>query len=111
MIGDKLENFEQILTCVEGKFAEIIARPIGQTKGQLCQRLLSLEESGPKALLAAVSLAGQGGVGSKVILCTDGIANVELGSLDLELEIDAADGFYQRVGEIAKRSGVGISVV
>ena len=115
ILGDKLEDYEKTWACVEGKYQEIIARPISQTKDQLCQRLLSLEESGPTALgpalLASVGLAVQGGVGSKVILCTDGIANVGLGSLETDAEMEAADFFYGRIGEVAKQSGVGISVI
>lgn len=115
LAGDKLEDFNKIWASVEGKFLEIMARPVSQTKDQLCQRLLSLEESGPTALgpalLASVGLAIQGGAGSKVILCTDGIANVGLGSLESAEEEERAEGFYNRVGELAKTNGIGISVI
>jgi len=47
---------------------------------------MAIEESGPTALgpalLAAVTMASEGGAGSTVILCTDGLANVGLGSFD-----------------------------
>lgn len=115
LTGNKLMDFEKIASSVENKFNEIMARPISVTKEQLCKRLLSLEETGPTALgpalLASVALAGQGGVGSKVILCTDGIANVGLGSLETEEEVEASEGFYAQVGELAKQTGVSISVI
>ena len=47
---------------------------------------MQLEENGPTALgpavLTAVSIAGEGALGSTVILCTDGLANVGLGAFD-----------------------------
>ena len=50
-----------------------------------------MEESGPTALgpalVSSVMLASKGKRGSKVILCTDGLANVGLGKLD-ELKSD-----------------------
>ena len=115
LTGDKLLDFGKILSSVENKFAEIMARPVSVTKEQLCKRLLSLEENGPTALgpalLASVALGSQGGAGSKVILCTDGIANVGLGSLETEEEVEASEGFYAQVGELAKQAGVSISVI
>ena len=111
--GDSLEDFDKICTILQGKFEEIIGRPIGITKDQLCQRLLALQESGPTALgpglLASVVLASQGGAGSKVILCTDGIANIGLGSL--ESDSDNYDIFYNKIGELAKKFGISISVI
>jgi hypothetical protein len=51
---------------------------------------MSLEETGPTALgpalLSSVALAAEGGIGSTVVLCTDGLANVGLGSFDVENE-------------------------
>lgn len=45
-----------------------------------------MEENGPTALgpaiISSVTLASKGKAGSKVIICTDGLANVGLGSLD-----------------------------
>lgn len=115
LTGDKLLDYGKILNSVENKFAEIMARPVSVTKEQLCKRLLSLEENGPTALgpalLASVALGSQGGAGSKVILCTDGIANVGLGSLETEEEVEASEGFYTQVGELAKQTGVSISII
>lgn len=36
---------------------------------------------GGPGLLVSIGIAGEGGNGSSVVLCTDGIANVGLGSL------------------------------
>jgi hypothetical protein len=45
-----------------------------------------LEETGPTALgpglLSAIAMAAEGGQGSQVVLCTDGLANIGIGSLE-----------------------------
>ena len=45
--------------------------------------------------------------GSKVVMCTDGLANVGLGSLDTESvdERAVASKFYSQLGEKAKENG------
>ncbi|CAG9333239.1 unnamed protein product [Blepharisma stoltei] len=113
--GDRLSNYDNIVDLMSHKHIELFSQSIGESRDQLCQRLLSLEETGPTALgpalLASVCLACQGGQGSKVIICTDGIANVGLGSLETEAEIEVAESFYSKISELAKGSGVGISVI
>lgn len=66
---------------------------------------MSLEETGPTALgpavLTAIALAGEGAPGSTVIVCTDGLANVGLGSFDevySEEQSKKIDEFYERIG-------------
>mmetsp|Transcript_13124 Transcript_13124/g.13238 ORF Transcript_13124/g.13238 Transcript_13124/m.13238 type:complete len:456 (+) Transcript_13124:796-2163(+) len=113
--GDRLSNYDNIVDLMNHKHAELFSQSIGESKNQLCERLLALEETGPTALgpalLASVCLACQGGQGSKVIICTDGIANVGLGSLETEAEIELAESFYSKISELAKGNGVGISVI
>jgi len=47
---------------------------------------MNLEETGPTALgpaiAAAVAMASEGAPGSMVVICTDGLANIGLGSFD-----------------------------
>jgi hypothetical protein len=47
---------------------------------------MALEETGPTALgpavLTSIALAAEGAPGSTVIVCTDGLANVGIGSFD-----------------------------
>ena len=54
--------------------------------------------------------APRGKTGSKVVLCTDGLANVGLGALD-PTKVEESNEFYERVGSIAKDLGVTISVI
>ena len=47
---------------------------------------MTLEESGPTALgpalITSIAMASQGNPGSQVIVCTDGLANVGVGSFE-----------------------------
>jgi len=75
-----------------------------------------LQESGATALgpamVTAISAAPSG---STVLLCTDGLANVGVGSLedvDGNDEAEAqADAFYNRVGQYAKSKGVVVNII
>ena len=71
----------------------------------------SLEEGGQTALgpalLLSVAMASQV-KGSKVIICTDGMANVGLGALDSinnTGDFDTASGFLQDVTQFASDHG------
>ena len=68
----------------------------------------SLEEGGATALgptlLIATTMAAQH-PGSKVIICTDGLANVGLGRLDQESEEGEEGEFYEQVGIEASSKG------
>jgi len=59
-------------------------RPISQSSESLAAALFALEETGPTALgpalVAAVAMAWTAR-GSSVVVCTDGLANVGLGSM------------------------------
>lgn len=79
---------------------------------------MSLEETGPTALgpalLTSVALAAQGNPGSSVIVCTDGLANVGLGSFDGivgDEALEEVEKFYLKVGEIAKDKGVTVHII
>ena len=109
--GDNLFNFARLVTLFENKFSEVLSAPIKLSKEILCKKILDLQESGSTALgpalLVSVILASQGGAGSKVILCTDGVANNGLGNLEFDEDIE----FYQRLSQIAQDKSVEVSVI
>jgi hypothetical protein len=112
--GDKLSDKNTLIKL--GKEA-VLPQAIGKVGATLSDKVFSLEEGGATALgpalLFSVMMASQQ-PGSKVIICTDGLANVGLGSLD-ELVTDeehrTAQQFYDDVGQLAVDSGVSVSVV
>eukprot|EP00057_Strongylocentrotus_purpuratus_P022756 XP_011677230.1 PREDICTED: circularly permutated Ras protein 1 isoform X3 [Strongylocentrotus purpuratus] len=91
--------------------------PISEVHRCLTEKIYSLTESGQTALgpalLIAISMAAQK-PGSKVIMCTDGSANVGLGALndmDNDAAYEQAAAFYDEVGNFARDSGVCVSVL
>ena len=68
---------------------------------------------GPAALISIV-MASQGSKGSSVVICTDGLANIGLGTLEnlktVEQMHDVND-FYLSLGQYAKIHGVSVNLV
>jgi hypothetical protein len=101
--GSRLDNWEECIARTSTIFAENVFNTNGNISTQhehLSKKLWAVEEKGPTALgpavLAAVELAsklktnGQGNK-AKIVLCTDGLANVGIGSLeDSSHDVDVA---------------------
>jgi hypothetical protein len=116
--GDKLSNYEELLQAAQVDAGIHMTKPISATKEELIHGLETIEESGQTALgpalVVSLGLAMKGAPGSRVIICTDGLANVGLGSLEnlvTEESITATKGFYTKLGELAKERGISISIV
>ena len=112
--GDKL-NDEKELKLVGSEFK--VSAAVKEAEGSLSKKLWELEENGQTALgpglMVSIAMAGQK-PGSKVILCTDGLANIGCGRLDsveTEEELEVAQQFYSSAAKFAKELGVAISVV
>ncbi|XP_076077752.1 circularly permutated Ras protein 1-like [Mytilus galloprovincialis] len=108
--GSKLTNKDELKDI--GKDLKMPVS-IKDTRQQLGGQVFSLEEGGATALgptlLIAVTMAAQH-PGSKVIICTDGMANVGMGRLDNDNELHEGE-FYEEVGLDAASKGVTISVI
>jgi len=80
--GDNLKNMEVLEQA--GRTYQLSV-PIAKNMEDLSKKVFALEEGGQTALgpalVVAVAMASQS-KGSKVILCTDGLANIGLGALD-----------------------------
>lgn len=68
----------------------------------MIEKLNAIEETGPTALgpaiVTSVGMAAEGNPGSKVVICTDGLANIGLGAFDecvTEEDIQKVDAFYE----------------
>ena len=116
--GDKLNDYEGLIETAQ-KDAEIyMTKSIEETKDDLIKRLEQIEESGQTALgpglTVALGIALKGNPGSRVILCTDGLANVGLGSVENlknAKEVETIKSFYTKLGELAKERGVSVSII
>ena len=107
--GDKLDSWQELWT-VGSKFP--LRSSARDAESALLKRLWDLEENGATALgpalLLGIAIAGAA-PGSSVILCTDGLANQGLGSLEgKEKEMTA---FYTECAEQAVLKGVTVSVI
>ncbi len=83
LAGDKLNSSEAILEAIK---AFQFSTPIDEAYHKLIDSLNKIEAKGQTALgpalVASVELAARAGAGSQLILCTDGLANIGVGSLD-----------------------------
>lgn len=113
--GDKLKNVEEL-----SKLGSELPSPkaIKETRDFLGEKVFGLEEGGPTALgpalIVALSMASHH-PGSKVIVCTDGKANVGLGKLEDYQENPGDDAdpaeFYENIAATANSKGVSVSVI
>ena len=110
--GDKLQNYEILLQEGLDSAGTHLNTPISHSATKLFESLDKLKETGQTALgpalLVALGMASKGSHGSKLIVCTDGLANVGLGSLDNDINNSQ---FYDRIKEYANQSGVSINVI
>lgn len=116
--GDKLLNYEELLGAAQKDSETYMTKSVSATKDDLVRSLEKIEESGQTALgpalVVALGVAIKGTPGSRVIICTDGLANVGLGSvenLSTEEATAAATDFYTKLGALAKERGVIVSIV
>jgi hypothetical protein len=112
---ERLGIWEYCTNYVEDMHTSYFPSSISETRDTLSQKIRSLNPNGATALgpalLMSVLLASQGKPGSKVVLCTDGIANVGLGSLTTEEDREAALMFYNDVAIKARDSSVCVSIL
>jgi len=112
---ERLGIWEYCTHYVEDMHTSYFPSSIAKTRETLSQKILSLNPNGATALgpalLMSVLLAAQGKPGSKVVLCTDGIANVGLGSLTTEEDREAALMFYNDVAMKARDNSVCVSIL
>eukprot|EP00727_Mastigamoeba_balamuthi_P012412 m51a1_g7794 hypothetical protein (653) ;mRNA; r:30027-32276 len=112
--GDALRSWEAVVSAAASYAG--LAAPVRAAREQLGRALAGLEEGGQTALgpalLAGIALAGRAR-GSRVLICTDGLANVGLGSLEAATDAERAEAaqFFSRAAGLAVRSGVSVSVV
>jgi hypothetical protein len=93
--------------CLNQPLKDIYPTLINQLERMDCNGSTAL---GPGLLTAVSLLCSKGGVGSKVILCTDGQANVGIGQVDHVHSYDASNA-YNRIGDLALENGLVISLV
>mmetsp|Transcript_14797 Transcript_14797/g.16430 ORF Transcript_14797/g.16430 Transcript_14797/m.16430 type:complete len:851 (-) Transcript_14797:59-2611(-) len=111
--GDVLNNYDKLITIGEGFDTESV-KDISKAQENISERLFELEEGGQTALGPALTIAlgiAKQQSGSEIIICTDGLSNIGLGTLDKDADLDEARGFYSDIGSTAKKNGVTVSFI
>ena len=84
--GDRLHIYDEIVQATDGNAQRLMSQPVSKTIDYLKNRLLKAQATGQTALgpalLSSLQLAAKGKPGSMIVLCTDGLANKGLGSLE-----------------------------
>jgi hypothetical protein len=113
--GDKLNDYEGLIEAAQNDAGTYMTKVVEEAKADLIKKLEQIEESGQTALgpalTVALGVALKGTPGSCVIIFTDGLANVGLGSVENLKDKEAVKSFYTKLGELAKERGVSISIV
>jgi len=114
--GNNLNDFNTIVKIATE--SNIISNSLKDSFETLLKNLYTIEESGQTALgsaiIFAINLIKGSSAGSKIIVCTDGIANVGIGSLENvkeKGEFDYCKKFYESLGQVAKDKGIIISLI
>lgn len=109
-----LMDYAKLLANGQTQAGERLNKTIGETKESLLARVAQIHTKGTTALgpaiLTSVAMASKGAPGSQVIVCTDGMANVGIGSFGRGGDA-AATQFYDDVGKFAEDTGVMINLV
>ena len=113
LAGTRLDMFDE-LSEIGATFP--LDGVVGDTCAVLTSKVEALREGGATALGPALLVSLQMAArqrGSKVVVCTDGLANVGLGCVDdaSDAGAAAANKFYARIGEMAADKGVTIDVI
>lgn len=112
--GEKLNSEDELMRIGS---EVMLPTSIANSRDTLGKQIFDLEEGGQTALgpalLVSTVIACQV-PGSKVIICTDGMANIGVGNLDNLVtteDFEVATVFYQKVSTIAKSKGVSVSIL
>ena len=107
-----MENEKKIISIGEEN-TNLIKNSIKQSSQSIIKSLREIEEEGSTALgpavLLSLSLLKNAKNGSRIFLCTDGMSNLGIGSLEENKE--KAAEFYTKIGNMAKEKGIMISLI
>jgi hypothetical protein len=112
--GDHLADYDKLISIgVSGLKADQL-KPLSESLAGIKSKIKNLTEDGATALgpalLLSAAIASQS-PRSEVVICTDGVPNVGLGSLDEEGDMGDAKKFYLEAGAYAKKNNTRISLI
>mmetsp|Transcript_27024 Transcript_27024/g.23927 ORF Transcript_27024/g.23927 Transcript_27024/m.23927 type:complete len:243 (+) Transcript_27024:644-1372(+) len=111
--GNDLNDFDKMFNTSMGFGSSIMQNNLSQSFDNLKKSVQDLQTGGITALgpglVCSLGLAA-GCPGSKVIICTDGLANKGLGNVEGSMN-EGTIKFYDRCCDVAVENGISISVV
>lgn len=111
IVGDKLSDVPNIINALN-HFK--LATPVAENYDTLVNKLSQTEAKGQTALgpalISAIEVAAKGGKGSVVVLCTDGLANIGVGSLEGVAD-ESKYKFYDELALSAQSKNVVVNIV
>ena len=101
------------------EYSYLISNPISKSSNFILSKLFSIESRCSTALgpgiITSLSLLKNAKKGSRIFLCTDGLANEGIGSIKKskanEEAIKEYKLFYEKIGEEAKKKGFSINLI
>ena len=109
--GDKLYDLDDLKNWVLSRKNQFLQKTVSENLEILKIKVLEFQENGQTALgpalLISIFMASFAGIGSKVIICTDGLANIGIGSLKPE----QITTYYDDVANLAVELGVSVSII
>ena len=101
------------------EYSYLISNPISKTSNFILSKLYSIKSLGCTALgpgiITSLSLLKNVKKGSRIFLCTDGLANEGVGSIKKskadENTIQEHKLFYEKIGEEAEKKGISINLI
>ena len=110
--NEAIFEFDGIMNFANSNRGLFMNNNISQSHERLTFELMKLKACGGTALgpalLASILISSEGGKGSSVVICTDGLANEGIGSFENNAD---QDGFYKEIANIAQDLGVSVSVI
>jgi hypothetical protein len=95
------------------EYSYLITNPISKSSNYILSRLYKIKTLGCTALgpgiVTSLSLLKNVKKGSRIFLCTDGLANQGVGSISDSKE--KAKIFYEKIGEEAEKKGISINLI
>eukprot|EP01127_Copromyxa_protea_P023157 TRINITY_DN8600_c0_g1_i2.p1 TRINITY_DN8600_c0_g1~~TRINITY_DN8600_c0_g1_i2.p1 ORF type:complete len:1155 (-),score=243.02 TRINITY_DN8600_c0_g1_i2:30-3494(-) len=110
--GDVLADIDMLFQ--RGQMYDGASQPAKECWQQLVKIVDGLEETGPTALGPAVAVAlgiASSSPGSRIVLCTDGQANVGLGDVSSARAKNQAKQTYHKLGVMAKELGITMNII
>ena len=111
-IMNEIENEEQIKSFGD-EYSYLISNPISKTSNFILSKLYAIKTLGCTALgpgiITSLSLLRNVKKGSRIFICTDGLANEGIGSITEDKE--KAKLFYEKIGIEAEKKGISINLI